>query len=448
MRGASWTEELWRLALVLGAGALAGLVVGHVTALTLIFLTGYVIRHIYNIQRLIHWLDEPQTNEMPVHFGLWGDVYARTSRLSNSHTQRERRLTTQLEQFQSSAAALPDAVIALGPNDEIRWMNEAAQQLLGLRAPGDYGRPLANLFRAPAFQQYLSARDFARTLELSAPGNEQRRLSLRAVAYGHAQLLVIVQDVTERYRVEQIRRDFVANVSHELRTPLTVISGFVENMQAAPDICPEQWKKPLGLISEQSGRMQHIVEDLLLLARLEGGEKELRREPVDIQEILAKLAQEARLLAEKDVEVSLDIASSWELNGDAGLLRSAIGNLVNNAVHHTPAGGEIVLHWVDEPDATSCVIVEDNGEGIAPEHLHRLTERFYRVDAGRSRERGGTGLGLAIVKHILEVHEARLEIASTPGEGSRFICRFPSRLRVNTSQQLTPPLRLNDNQTP
>jgi len=192
----------------------------------------------------------------------------------------------------------------------------------------------------------------------------------------------------------------------------------------------------LTLITEQTGRMQHIVEDLLLLARLEGGGNQLRQEPVDVARLLGKLAEEARLLAVEDVSVSLEIESDYQLMADPGLLRSAIGNLVVNAVHHTPPGGEIVLHWLDEADA-SCIIVEDTGEGIAPEHILRLTERFYRVDTGRSRERGGTGLGLAIVKHILQVHDGRLEILSTPGEGSQFICRFPARLRVEVEQALT-----------
>lgn len=444
MRGISWTEELWRFALVLGGGLALGLLTGHVISFVLVSVVAYTVWHIHTVRRLILWLDDPLNSEMPSHFGLWGDVYARILGQLKSARQRERRLGALLEQFQSSAAALPDAVVALGPTDEIRWMNGAAKRLLGLRAPGDYGRPLANLFRAPAFQHYLAARDFSHTLELAAPGPEQRQLSLRAVPYGHEQLLIIVQDVTDRYRVERIRRDFVANVSHELRTPLTVISGFIENMQADPDICPDQWRKPLSLIAEQSGRMQHIVEDLLLLARLEGGEKTLKHEPVDIPGMLRTLAEEARLLAEEDVDVRVESDSPWLLSGDAGLLRSAIGNLVSNAAYHTPAGGEIILRWVDEPDA-SCIIVKDTGEGIAPEHIHRLTERFYRVDTGRSRERGGTGLGLAIVKHILQVHEARLEIVSTPGEGSQFVCRFPARLRLEPSQALEPVSQVNDN---
>jgi len=444
MPAKGWVDEAWRLAFIIGAWVLVGLVFGYPLESALLGLTMYAMRQLYNIRRLVHWLNDPNTDQIPIHGGVWGDLYARFSRNFAQQEQRERRLRTLLEQFQSSAAALPDAVVALGPYDEIRWMNQAAEDLLGLRHHSDYGRPMVNLFRAPAFRQYLEARNFDQTLELTAPGRDQRQLSLRAVPYGQQLLLVIVQDVTERYRVERLRRDFVANVSHELRTPLTVISGFVENMQADGDMCPVPWRRPLALIADQTARMQQIVEDLLLLARLEGGERNLRHEGVDVAEMLQTLAGEARLLAPQGPQVSLKIDSDWFLDADPGLLRSAVSNLVVNAIHHTPAGGEIVLHWVDEPDA-SCIIVEDSGEGIAPEHIPRLTERFYRVDTGRSRERGGTGLGLAIVKHILQVHDARLEIASTPGEGSQFICRFPERCRADPAKPLAHLANVKDN---
>lgn len=432
-----WTQEAWRLILAILILALLGLIFGQPLGFILLGLILYVLRQLYNLHLLLRWLNDPQASLIPIGRGVWADIYARISRRLVQQELRESGLRELLEEFQSSAAALPDAVVALGPHDEIHWMNQAAEDLLGLRAYSDYGRPMVNLFRAPEFRQYLAARNFDQTLELTAPGRGQRQLSLRAVPYGKQLLLVIAQDVTERYRVERLRRDFVANVSHELRTPLTVISGFVENMQADGDVCPVPWRKPLALIAEQAARMQQIVEDLLLLARLEGGERNLRREPVDVVAMLQTLAGEARLLAPEGPQVSLDIQSDRSLQADPGLLRSAISNLLVNAVHHTSARGEVILHWLDGP-GESCIIVEDNGEGIAPEHIPRLTERFYRVDTGRSRERGGTGLGLAIVKHILQVHDGRLEIESTPGKGSRFICCFPESLRAPAAESLAP----------
>ncbi|MEJ2459511.1 MAG: phosphate regulon sensor histidine kinase PhoR [Novosphingobium sp.] len=371
----------------------------------------------------VNWLADPEAREIPTHFGIWGGVYARIQRMRKVAHQREQRLTDLLGQFQASASALPDAAVALGSAGEIRWFNDAAQQLLGLRAPQDIGQRLVNLFRSPDLANYLSLGDFNKTLETTARGDRSRKLAVRVNTYGDGQLLLVAQDVTERYLSEQIRKDFVANVSHELRTPLTVISGFVENMLFDEASVPDRWRQPLQLIASQAERMRHIVEDLLLLARLEGASKDTKRETVDVVSLAGTIATEARTLSEGNVEISLKLDSQRCIEGDPAQLRSAFSNLVVNAIHHTPQGGHISLIWRDE-GTDSCFEVEDDGEGIAAEHLPRLTERFYRVDAGRSRERGGTGLGLAIVKHILQRHGARLEIHSSVGAGSRFCCRF------------------------
>jgi two-component system phosphate regulon sensor histidine kinase PhoR len=238
-------------------------------------------------------------------------------------------------------------------------------------------------------------------------------------------MLLLAQDITERLRQDRVRRDFVANVSHELRTPLTVLSGFIENLQDDEGVLDERWRRPLDLMAQQAARMRQIVEDLLLLARLEGGAGADRWNAVDVVGILQTAADEGRALATAVPTISCEIDSARRVLGDEKQLRSAVTNLVTNAVNHTPASGSVTLIWRDQA-ADSCLEVRDTGEGIAAEHIPRLTERFYRVDAGRSRERGGTGLGLAIVKHILNRHEARLEIRSRLGEGSRFICRFPA----------------------
>jgi len=428
----SWVEEFWRLLFVLLLAAIAGLLSGYFLLAVCLALLAYIARNLYNLQRLISWLSQPDRASVPVHFGIWGGIYAMVERMRSAHSQRERRLSDLLGQFQASAAALPDAAIALGPMGDIRWFNDAAQQMLGLRRPLDLGQPLVNLFRTPELVQYLRARDFSQALEVTAPGNRSRKLSIRVTHYGDGQLLLLAQDVTERYLSEQIRKDFVANVSHELRTPLTVISGFVENMQIDEASVPQQWRKPLDLIADQAERMRHIVEDLLLLARLESASKESPREPIDVSELCRGITREAQALAGERLQIEVQIASDFGLAGDPVQIRSAFTNLVVNAVNHTPAGGHISLKWRDE-GSSSCFEVADDGEGIAPEHIPRLTERFYRVDVGRSRERGGTGLGLAIVKHVLQKHGAALEIESAIGEGSRFTCRFPAHRRISMS---------------
>jgi len=264
----SWLEEFWRLAFVLLVGALLGLILGHVWAALAVSLCAYALRNLYNLQRFIRWLSDPSGENPPIQLGIWGDIYAKIQRMRHKARQRERRLAQVLAQYQASAAALPDAAVALGPAGEIRWFNDAARVWIGLRSPQDLGRPLVNLFRAPQLARYLAEGDYSTPLEVAAPGDRFRLLAVRVTAYGDGERLLLAQDVTERVRTEQIRKDFVGNVSHELRTPLTVISGFVENMQADNESLPAQWRKPLDLISEQAGRMRHIVEDLLLLARL------------------------------------------------------------------------------------------------------------------------------------------------------------------------------------
>jgi two-component system phosphate regulon sensor histidine kinase PhoR len=421
----SWVEEFWQLILVALLGTVLGLLLGHLWLVLTLFLLAYVVRNLYNLQRLIHWLNNPGEVQIPNQFGIWGTIYARIERMRTGHLQREQELRQLLSQFEASAAALPDAAVALGSHGEIRWCNKAAGSMLKLRTPQDIGQPLVNLFRAPELTAYLSRGDFEKPLDVAAPGDKQRKLSIRVTDYGRQERLLVAQDVTDRLMAEQIRKDFVANVSHELRTPLTVISGFVENMQIAEDQIPPQWEKPLELIAEQAERMRSIVEDLLLLARLEGTAVRAPATRVDIAELVSTIAKDGQALAGDRVQILVDITSKTEVSGDGGLLRSAFTNLIVNAINHTPDGGEIRVSWKDDGQ-NSVFSVEDTGEGIASEHIPRLTERFYRVDVARSRARGGTGLGLAIVKHILQQHEAHLKVESHVGQGSRFSCVFPA----------------------
>lgn len=429
----TWVAELWRLMFVLSIAAVVGLLLDQFMPALFVGLLAYIARNLFNLQRFVNWLDHPQRDRIPHHFGIWGDIYSRVQRRFSGHHQRERRLGEVLAQFQASVGAFPDAAVALGPQGEIRWFNDKAQELLRLRAPADLGQPLVNLFRTPVLVSFLDKRDFEKAIEIPAPGDLQRQLSVRVTPYGEGQLLLLAQDITERVRSEQMRRDFVANVSHELRTPLTVVSGFVENMRMDVPEEVAHWNRPLQLIDEQARRMQSLVEDLLLLARLEAGELSSGRDLVDMQQLCQLMAEEARSMSDElDVDVRLE--TDLRLRGNRDQLRSAFSNLVSNAVHYTPPGGSISLIWQEE-QGRAVFTVEDTGEGIGPEHIARLTERFYRVDAGRSRERGGTGLGLAIVKHVLQVHGATLEIDSQLGAGSRFSCVFSAAEAQPSSEE-------------
>jgi len=430
----SWTQEVWRLLGVMVFCLVLGLLLGHVKTALMIGLAGGVAWYLYNLYVLQRWLASPRRDNIPPESGVWGDLYYRVLKLQANSLSRKRRLRAWLSQFRASAEALPDGAVALGENWEIRWFNEAAARLLDLHPGKDVGSPIVNLFRNPAFSNYLETEDFSRPLAVTVPGPVPTRLSIRIIPYGDGQWLLLAQDVTERYRLERVRTDFVANVSHELRTPLTVLSGYIENLQHAGDACAAQWERPLSQMAQQAERMQHIVEDLLTLARLESSQPSQRiKEPLDVTALAGQLKEEAESARpEGHASIHLDLRCEGRLLGDPAQLRGAFGNLVMNAVNYTPEDGDIHIRWYLDRSGHPCFEVADSGEGIAAEHIPRLTERFYRVDAGRSRQRGGTGLGLAIVKHALQNHQAELIIDSVVGRGSVFRCRFPSSRLVDT----------------
>ena len=279
--------------------------------------------------------------------------------------------------------------------------------------------------RQTQFTKYLAAQNYAEPLIIKQSRHQGLTLSLQLVPYGDKQKLLLSRDVTRFERIQTMRRDFVANVSHELRTPLTVVGGFLETLSEEGHSDPETRKWALALMTDQTRRMQSLVEDLLTLSRLEDTENMAREGNVDVSEMLRKLYDEAQSLSAGRHRISLNLDTGTKLLGNTDELRSAFGNLISNAVRYTPAGGDISLNWAIR-DGQGVFSVQDSGMGIEPQHIPRLTERFYRVDHGRSRETGGTGLGLAIVKHVLTCHQARLEIASEPGKGSLFSAWFPS----------------------
>ena len=413
------------------AGCLGGgLRVDQVYLFLLLALLAYIFRNLYNLKRLANWLGNPKFADIPIHFGLWGDIYSKVARVSLRQAQREKRLAKLVNEYTASTSALPDGAVALDASGRIRWFNDAASRLLGLQPAKDIGQPLLNLFRNPEMVSFVNNPDYARVLQISAPGDSERKLEMRLAPYGDGQTLLLAQDITERLRHERMRKDFVANVSHELRTPLTVISGFIENLQIDENLQNDRLTRPLELMAQQTARMGRIVEDLLLLARLESDSNRNQSDRVDIGELIRNVADECQALADDVPRIDCEVTSTRRVLGDEKQLRSVVTNLVVNAINHTSAEQRVDLSWCDE-GAQSLLEVRDNGIGIAPEHIPRLTERFYRVDAGRSRDRGGTGLGLAIVKHILHHHDAKLEIQSRPQQGSRFICRFSSSRLVD-----------------
>ena len=326
-----------------------------------------------------------------------------------------------MERFRQAADILPDATVVLEETNKLSWCNKASRQLLGLRTPQDYGQPITNLIRHPRMGNFLTNAGPEDSIELPSPTNDQRILSVRIIPYSKKWRLLLATDVTRLHRLEQVRQDFIANVSHELRTPLTVISGYLEIMQDANDIA-EHWRQPLKGMHQQATRMLTIIEDLLMLSRLET-EADRQGRAVAIPGMLSALAEDVRALSSEH-EVHLEATSNLWMTGSEKELYSAFSNLIINAVRHTPAQSRIVIRWFTDDDGIHLQ-VEDNGEGIAPHHLARITERFYRVDDCRQRETGGSGLGLAIVKHVVAKHDGKLRIQSQIGVGSLFSCDFP-----------------------
>jgi two-component system phosphate regulon sensor histidine kinase PhoR len=385
----------------------------------------YLGRNLFYLLRIASLIRRRHRLAPPFPQGLWGEVYRTIAQYQARRRKWRKRQIRFTRRFREAANSVPDALVILDRLQRIDWANPAAAALLDVQWPRDAGRLLTEVLRQPRLAGLIETGDYGRPTELAPLHNRALMLTLRVTPFGERkrQRLVVARDTTKLYHLNLIRRDFVANASHELRTPLTVIAGFLENLTDAPDTHPDH-RRPLELMRKQSERMRTIIEDLLTLSRLEMDEPPADLAPVDVAEELRLILNEAGALSAGAHRFEADIDPELMLLGNAVELRSAFSNLIYNAVKHTPPGSLVRVTWRLEPLGPSFS-VQDNGEGIAAEHIPRLTERFYRVDKARSRDSGGTGLGLAIVKHVLNRHDAHLIVASEPGQGSTFTCRFP-----------------------
>ncbi len=423
-----WGRPLVAIAVVSVAALILWPILGatEAAAAWAVGLAPIVLHHVVNVSRLYRWLGNPSLTTLPEGSGAWEEIFALLARLLRRQTQIESRLSAALERFQQAGAALPEGVIVLDDSDRIEWCNPRAEAYFGLSSHRDRGQQITYLVRMPQFQEYLETRNYGEPLLLRLSRNDQElTLSVQLVPYGDREKLLLSRDITRWERMETTRRDFVANVSHELRTPLTVLGGFLETLSDMREPDPELLRRSLQLMSDQATRMQRLVEDLLTLSKLESAQNPLREDFVDLPEMARALVRDAQALSNGRHRFILRVESEVGLNGNAEELRSALFNLISNAVRYTPESGEIEVSW-SKQDSETAFAVRDTGIGIEPHHIPRLTERFYRVDRSRSRASGGTGLGLAIVKHVLSRHQARLEIDSEPGRGSTFTAVFPS----------------------
>jgi two-component system, OmpR family, phosphate regulon sensor histidine kinase PhoR len=417
------------------AGALAWALWGLNTALMVLLglFLGLLAHHLYNMVQMVRWAQQPLGTSVPRAAGIWDYLFANLSRHARIALEQREHLASNLARFREASQAMPDGVIYLSHLRTIEWMNAAAERYFGLDASRDLGRAVTTLIRDPDFVRYLGEHangHLGDPLILRSQRQDGLSLALQIVPFGDDLEMVLARDITQLERLETMRRDFVANVSHELKTPLTVVSGFVETLiDAGDEISAEERLHYLDIALEQSIRMQHLIEDLLTLSSLQAGSEPAGHDPVDVHVLLRSILHETEVLSDGRHQVTLDLGAPATLLGNQKELHSAFSNLASNAVRYTPDGGQITLRWKIHEDGSAAFSVEDTGIGVGAEHIGRLTERFYRVDKGRSRETGGTGLGLAIVKHVLTRHQAQLEIRSEPGKGSCFTAHFtPKRL--------------------
>ncbi|MFC1235859.1 phosphate regulon sensor histidine kinase PhoR [Vibrio sp. F74] len=426
----TWKKLVWSLAFFYTPWIMIGWLFGYMPWLLLAATVIQLLWHIHNQIRLSTWLWDEKRLTPPSGTGHWEGLFNGIYRLGQRQRKKRKDLTNLIRRFRNGAESLPDAVVVFRDEGNIVWCNKLAQHLLGFRWPDDSGQPISNLIRTPDFIKYLGNNDFTEPLEMRSPLNVERMLELRIVPYTEGEHLMVVRDVTQLNQLEGMRRNFFANVSHELRTPMTVLQGYLEMTEDQDMLVGPMWPKAHGVMTEQLNRMNALVNQLLTLSKIEAAPMHDLDEVVDVPSMLDVLEKEAQALSgDRGHKFVFDIDPLLKILGDEDQLRSAISNLVYNAVKYTPDGANVHVRWY-QTNMGAHLDVEDSGEGIEPQHIVRLTERFYRVDRARSRETGGSGLGLAIVKHALSHHDSALDIRSEVGVGSQFSFVLPKRLIV------------------
>ncbi|MDW6003171.1 phosphate regulon sensor histidine kinase PhoR [Vibrio mangrovi] len=428
----TWKRLAWGLAFFYFPWLIIGWIFGYMPWLLLIATAIQLLWHLGNQVRLSAWLWDDRRLGPPSGKGQWEYLFNGIYHLQQRQRKKRKELTNLIRRFRNGAESLPDGVVVFRDEGNIVWCNRLAQHLLGFRWPEDEGQPISNLLRAPDFIKYLEKNDFSEPLEIHSPLNVDRMLELRIVPYTKGEHLLVVRDVTQLKQLEGMRRNFFANVSHELRTPMTVLQGYLEMTEDPDMMSGPMWGKAHQVMTEQLTRMNSLVNQLLTLSKIEAAPMHELEDVVDIPAMLQVLEKEAiSLSGDNQHQLHFEIDHDLKVLGDEDQLRSAVSNLVYNAVKYTPPGADIYVRWFSGYQG-ACLEVEDSGEGIAPQHLHRLTERFYRVDKARSRDTGGSGLGLAIVKHALSHHDSHLDIHSEVGVGSKFSFVLPKRLVVQS----------------
>lgn len=422
-----WQKEIKSVFLLLLPTAIVGGVTGLFLPLLSLLMLGIIIRQVLQISRFEKWISTGGRSKYPKATGIWEEIYYHVYRIKKNEKRRKKKLSEMIDQFRQSTEALPDAAIVLGIHDEIDWANKAAREVFGLQQ-SDKGQRIPNLIRFPEFIRYLKSGNYKEAVTLPSPVDHRITLEVRIVPYGAGLRLLMAQDVTQLKKMERMRKDFVANVSHELRTPLTVLKGYLETLQDMDDEHSPLLTSSFQQMQGQTERMQHLVDDLLLLTRLETQQK--KSQCVDVPALISQVCNEGNSLENAPRRIQLILETTGHIVGEEQELRSAFTNLLGNALKYSPDFSVVKVRWYQNKESI-VLAIEDQGEGIAKADIPRVTERFYRVETKRLKKVNGTGLGLAIVKHVLMRHDAYLNITSELGKGSCFSCHFPLRRICN-----------------
>lgn len=416
-------NEITYLSMVIITSIFVGYVFDQISLFITLALSGYIFFMLKNLFKLHNWMSN-RKKELPEAQGYWGEIFNELYLMEKKTYKQKKLLSATLSRFKKAAEALPDGVIILSPTNDIEWVNPIASLLLGINFPKDNGQKITNLIRNPKFKRYLSKRDYSKTISISSPDNIDNTITLQIIPFGYKQKMIFCHDITHIQKLEEMRTTFVSNVSHEMRSPLTVLTGYLEMFEDNIPKDDKSFKLGISNMHQQALRMQRLVTDLLALSKMETAPVE-HTKTVQIAPLLISLQENAKILGQnKHQTLTLEADENLNLRGNIDELHSLFANLINNAVRYTPENGNISIQW-QKINNEAVFSVNDNGPGIAAQHIPHLTERFYRADIDRSRESGGTGLGLAIVKYAAERHDSRLSIKSTLGKGSTFSCYFP-----------------------
>jgi len=419
-----WQRVLIRIFFGFVVIATAGILSGHLFLLLFLYSLLLLYWQFYQLYRFHQWLRRSGKSQPPEAEGIWGDVFNSVHRLQKKQKKSKKRMQKTLSRIEKSTSALKEGVVMADNTGKLEWWNTSASNLLGLIKAVDGGQFITNIVRSPDFFRYFSQKRFGEPLIIKSPINDAVYLEIQTTLYSQNDHLIFIRDVTRLHILEQMRKDFVANASHELKTPLTVIKGYLETLDMFKSALPEKMQKGVANMTEQSSRMEQLIEDLLLLSRLESGEQTGQEEWHSIADLITTISNSSKALMTDKHQISIEIESHDSIYSVYSELYSALSNLITNAIKYSPNGGEIIVKW-QKTNENGIFSVQDNGLGIEPRYISRLTERFFRVDKGRGSATGGTGLGLAIVKHVLLQHDGKLLINSELDKGSTFSCYFP-----------------------